>query len=102
MTKKLCEPAPVDVPLPEPDMASDFAPNAKVYHAPLVQKLVNEAAHWHTQAKVAAERERLRGLIEAVRDANNDATFRLLTPDQERAWGALLAEFDGSPPGEKP
>ena len=46
-------------------------------------------------AAVAAERERLRGMVEAVRDANHDATdgytVRLLTPGQKRAWLALLA-----------
>lgn len=48
---------------------------------------------------VAAERERLRALVEAVRDANRDAedgdTFRLLKPGQERAWLALLAGLKG-------
>ncbi len=46
-------------------------------------------------AIVAAERERLRRLVEAVRDANlgagNGDTVRLLTPGQERAWVALMA-----------
>lgn len=49
---------------------------------------------------VAAERERIRALVQAVRDANRDAaedgeTFRLLKPGQERAWMALLAGLDG-------
>ena len=50
-------------------------------------------------AAVAAERERLRVLVQAVRDANRDAedpdTFRLLKPGQERAWLALLAGLEG-------
>ena len=49
--------------------------------------------------EVAAERERIRALVQAVRDANRDAedggTFRLLKPGQERAWMALLAGLDG-------
>ena len=49
-------------------------------------------------AGMAAERERLRVLVEAVRDANCDAedgdTFRLLKPGQERAWMALLAGLE--------
>jgi len=49
---------------------------------------------------LAAERERIRALVQAVRDANRDAedggeTFRLLKPGQERAWMALLAGLDG-------
>jgi hypothetical protein len=51
------------------------------------------------EAMVAAERERLRVLVQAVRDANRDAedadTFRLLKPGQERAWIALLAGLEG-------
>ncbi len=57
---------------------------------------------WSTEqldAVVAAERERLRVLVEAVRDANFDAedgnTFQLLKPGQERAWLALLAGLKG-------
>ena len=49
--------------------------------------------------EVAAERERIRALVQAVRDANRDAedggTFRLLKPGQERAWMALLAGLEG-------
>ena len=50
-------------------------------------------------AAVAAERERLRGLVEAVRDANaaahpDDGTFRLQTPGQDRAWLVLLAALE--------
>lgn len=49
--------------------------------------------------RVLAERERLRVLVQAVRDANRDAedadTFRLLKPGQERAWMALLAGLEG-------
>lgn len=48
---------------------------------------------------VAAERERLRVLVEAVRTANGLAedggTFRLLTLGQERAWMALLSGLEG-------
>jgi len=52
------------------------------------------------EAAAAAERERIRALVQAVRDANRDAedggeTFRLLKPGQERAWMALLAGLDG-------
>lgn len=40
------------------------------------------------------ERERMRELVHAVRDANSDAqcdgTFRMLTPGQEHAWVALM------------
>lgn len=47
----------------------------------------------------AAERERLRMLVEAVRTANGLAedgdTFRLLNYGQERAWIALLAGLEG-------
>lgn len=50
-------------------------------------------------AAVAKERERLRALVEVVRDANCDAedvnTFRLLKPGQERAWLALMAGLNG-------
>lgn len=50
-------------------------------------------------AAVAKERERLRVLVEAIRDANCDAenvnTFRLLKPGQERAWLALMAGLEG-------
>ena len=53
----------------------------------------------YAEAQVAAERERLRALVHAVRDANRDAqdgaTFRLLKPGQERAWMALLAGLEG-------
>ena len=56
--------------------------------------------------EVAAERERIRALVQAVRDANRDAedggTFRLLKPGQERAWMALLAGLDGPNVGGEP
>ena len=47
---------------------------------------------------VAAERERWRVLVEALRDATAQAqaspgAFGLLTYDQERAWLALIAEI---------
>jgi hypothetical protein len=55
--------------------------------------------HAYAAQAVAAERERLRVLVEAVRDANCDAqsygTFRFMTPGQERAWMALLAGLEG-------
>ena len=48
---------------------------------------------------VAAERERLRGLVEAVRHANAESypeadAFLLPTPGQSRAWLALLAGLE--------
>lgn len=53
------------------------------------------AALWRARTKI----ERLRKLVQAVRDANRDAqcdgTFRLLTPGQERAWVALMAGLEG-------
>ena len=53
----------------------------------------------YARAAVAKERERLRALVEVVRDANCDAedvnTFRLLKPGQERAWLALMAGLNG-------
>lgn len=46
-------------------------------------------------AVAIAERERLRALLEDLRDANCAAQgvefFQLLTPRQEKAWGALRA-----------
>ncbi len=49
--------------------------------------------------RVAAERERLRVLVQAVRGANHGAqgeyTFRLLTAQQDAAWRELLAALDG-------
>ena len=51
------------------------------------------------EAMVAAERERIRLLVEAVRDANaasQDADDCLIyTPAVERAWVALLVGLDG-------
>lgn len=38
--------------------------------------------------------DRIRALVEAVRDANAAAPQRLLTPRQEQAWEALMGEFD--------
>lgn len=50
-------------------------------------------------AGMADERERIRVLVQKVRDANRDAedgdTFRLLKPGQERAWMALMAGLEG-------
>ena len=48
---------------------------------------------------LAAVRERLRALVEAVRDANAESypdadAFLLPTPGQSRAWLALLAGFE--------
>ena len=48
--------------------------------------------------RVLAERERLRVLVQAVRDANAaeahaDYPFRVLTERQENAWHALMAGF---------
>ena len=61
---------------------------------------MHQYAEAYANAKVAAERERLRVLVEAVRDANKDAQaddkWRPLTPGQERAWIALLAATEGS------
>ena len=51
--------------------------------------------HAYAAEQVAAERERLRALVEAVRDANaaaqGDDAFRLLTGRQQQAWDALMA-----------
>jgi hypothetical protein len=48
---------------------------------------------------LAEQRERLRGLVQAVRDANAAAgdpeRFRLLTHAQQTAWLQLLAALDG-------
>jgi hypothetical protein len=49
---------------------------------------------------VAAERERLRALVQAVRDANaaeahGDYPFRVLTARQDRAWVELMAGLEG-------
>lgn len=48
---------------------------------------------------VAAERDRLRELVQAVRDANAAAAeperFHLLTHAQQAAWLRLLAALDG-------
>lgn len=58
-----------------------------------------QKARYFADFMVAAERERLRVLVEAVRDANRDEqdgdTFRLLNPGQEQAWLALLAGLKG-------
>ena len=58
-----------------------------------------ECALREIDAAVAAERERLRELVDAVRHANSDAqessdTFRLMTPGQDRAWLALIAGME--------
>ncbi len=50
---------------------------------------------------VAAERDRIRALVEAVRDANaaeahGDYPVRVLTAQQERAWVALMAALEGT------
>ena len=57
--------------------------------------------------RVLAERERLRVLVQAVRDANAveahaDYPFRVLTALQERAWMALLAGLEGPNVRAKP
>jgi predicted transcriptional regulator of viral defense system len=49
--------------------------------------------------RVLAERERLRVLVQAVRDANaaeahGDYPFRVLTARQENAWHALMAGLE--------
>ena len=54
-------------------------------------------------AAVAAEREWLRELVEAVRNANAmegaaDGTFRLPNAEQTRAWLALLSALYGAAP----
>ena len=75
-----------DGPTVGPEAATYQTPRAVVY---LVDAL----------AAVAAERDRIKALVEAVRDANRDAEdadmFRLLKPGQERAWAALLAGLEG-------
>ena len=62
--------------------------------------LFNQAA---IDAAVAAERERLRAFVEAVRNANAmegaaDGTFRLPNAEQTRAWLALLSALYGAAP----
>ena len=60
------------------------------------RRLALQTASWEREIEldVAAERGRLRVLVEAVRDANDAAqgedVFRLLMPRQERAWRALM------------
>jgi len=57
----------------------------------------------HAAAAVAEERERIRALVEAVRDENaasQDADDCLIyTPALQRAWEALMAGLEG--PNEK-
>ena len=63
-----------------------------------------EAFDAYADAKVAEERERLRAMVAAVRDANCEAqergTFRLPTLAQDQAWLALLDALE--PTKDKP
>ena len=65
-----------------------------------LQKLLNlqqQSYEREIALEVAAERERLRALVQAVRDANAaDSAPRMLTARQEAAWVALMDGLDGS------
>lgn len=55
---------------------------------------------------VAQERARIRKLVEAVRDANlaaqGEDSFRLLMPQQDRAWLSLLAALEPDSAAPRP
>lgn len=76
-------------PQPEPD---DLCQQAADEIARLRARVLElEAVHEDASGAILQERERLRVLVEAVRDANAAASHGvLLTPGQEAAWSRLM------------
>lgn len=83
----------------EQDAKESAAENQAMYPNNGPYRVAQMVTLEQAEAMVAAERERLRVLVQAVRDANHGAQgeypFRLLTAQQDAAWRELLAALDG-------
>lgn len=79
----------------EQDAKESAAENQAMYPNNGPYRVAQMVTLAQAEAMVAAERDRIRALVEAVRDANaaeahGDYTFRVLTAQQERAWVELM------------
>jgi hypothetical protein len=84
------------LPLPEPDVTIYDSPGGYDF------AYTEDQMRAYARAHRLAERERLRVMVEAVRDANaaalkEDGIFTLPTAQQEQAWCALLKVIRGTP-----